>query len=105
MLHQVDLSDYGMFTSRGFPAQEFLTVPDWLYSEMTKHSGGPNRRLADYYRHQLRTYEHTITVTHTYSGTSPQAVEEIRPRLLPRYQSLSAADLLTHGVFLNARKP
>lgn len=107
MLHQVDLSDYGMFTSRGFPPQEFLTISDSLYSAMTKHSGGPNRRLPDYYRHQLCTYEYSLSVTHTYGDdmASSQSVEKIRPRLLPRYQTLSARDLLTHGIFLNARKP
>jgi SAM-dependent methyltransferase len=126
LLHKIDLRDYGMFTNHGFPALEFLTVPDAVYQRMVESSGQPNRRLVDYYRAKTAAlgYETTIYTTwvlgnpnelipHTtsiqkgvdYSDHTTDLIQEIRPRLLPRYQQLPDADLMVQGIYLVARKP
>ena len=121
MLHKVDFRDHGMFTDGGMHPLTFLTVPDRLYSLMSRNSGRPNRRLADYYRAKLGElgYEYTLLATKPIDGeeivphateleVGPQTkslVEEIRPGLAPRYRGLSDEDLATAGIFLIARKP
>jgi len=40
-----------------------------------------------------------------YGESSLQLVREIRPRLLPRYQSLPDADLVVSGIVFVAQKP
>jgi len=126
MVHKIDLRDYGMFTKYGFPALEFLTVPEWAYRHMAEASGQPNRRRVNYYRDVARHlgYDYTIYVTHIlgvekelvspkesidrnldYSDFSLQTIREIRPRLVPQFRELSDADLLVQGIFFVARKP
>ena len=126
MVHKVDLRDYGMFTKYGFPALEFLTVPEWAYRHMAEASGQPNRRRVNYYRDVARRlgYAYTIYVTHIlgvekelisptqtiqqnldYSDFSLQTIREIRPRLAPQFRELSDADLLVQGFLFVARKP
>jgi hypothetical protein len=53
MIHQIDLSDYGMFSSRGFHPLEFLTVPSGIYRLMTRGCSKPNRHLTDFYRNHV----------------------------------------------------
>jgi SAM-dependent methyltransferase len=126
MVHKIDLRDYGMFTKYGFPALEFLTVPEWTYRHMAEGSGQPNRRRVNYYRDAARRlgYEYTIYVTHIlgveqelvppkqtiqrdldYPDSSLQTIREIRPRLAARFRELSDADLLVQGIVFVARKP
>jgi SAM-dependent methyltransferase len=121
MLHKVDFRDHGMFTDGGMHPLTFLTVPDRLYTLMSRNSGRPNRRLADFYRAKLTElgYDGRILVTKPVDGdeldphpdrieVQPRTrdlIEEVRPRLLPRYRALSDADLATAGIFLVARKP
>jgi SAM-dependent methyltransferase len=126
MVHKIDLRDYGMFTKYGFPALEFLTVPEWAYRHMAETSGQPNRRRVNYYRDVARRlgYAYAIYVTHIlgvekelvspkqtiqrnldYSDFSLQTIREIRPRLSPQFRELSDADLLVQGIFFVARKP
>jgi SAM-dependent methyltransferase len=126
LVHRIDLRDYGMFTKYGFPALEFLTVPEWAYRWMAEASGQPNRRRVNYYREAVRRlgYECRIYVTHVlgvdgeltpakaqiepgrdYSQSSLQAIREIRPRLAARFREVSDRDLLVQGIFLVARKP
>jgi len=125
LLHKIDLRDYGMFTKNGFPALEFLTVPDAVYQRMVQSSGQPNRRLVDYYRAKTTAlgYDTTIYTTWVlgnpkelvphktniekgvdYSDDTTALIQAIRPRLLPRYQQLSDADLMVQGIYLVARK-
>ena len=105
MLHQIDLSDYGIFTRYGFSPLEFLTVPEPLYRRMTRSCGGPNRRWVNFYRDKMSQlgYAATIRVTHRYE-LPPAAVEAIRPRLLAAYRELAAEDLLIWWIFLAARR-
>jgi SAM-dependent methyltransferase len=126
MVHKIDLRDYGIFTKYGFPALEFLTVPEWSYRHMAEASGQPNRRRVNYYRDVARRlgYACTIYVTHIlgveneltlpkqaiqrnldYSDYSLQMIREIRPRLAAQFRELSDADLLVQGIYFVARKP
>jgi SAM-dependent methyltransferase len=126
LLHKIDLRDYGMFTKHGFPALEFLTVPDVVYQRMVESSGQPNRRLVDYYRSKTAAlgYDTTIYTTWVlgnpkeliphktslekgidYSDRTMELIAAARPRLLPRYQQLPDADLMVEGIYLVARKP
>lgn len=97
MLHQIDLSDYGIFSRHGFHPLEFLTVPDAVYRAMTGLSGGPNRWLVDTYRR----FVDGIEVTHRYENLD---AETIRPRLLERYRALPPEDLAVRGIFVRAEK-
>ena len=124
MAHKVDLSDHGLFTPGGHPPLTFLTVADRQYRWMGGDAGLPNRVPADVYRSELERlgYEPTVLVTHLIDspeelvphpaeppagrlGAAGTMVEEIRPRLLPRYRALPASTLAVAGIFLIARKP
>jgi len=126
MVHKIDLRDYGMFTRYGFPALEFLTVPEWAYRHMAEASGQPNRRRVNYYRDVARRlgYTYTIYVTQIlgvekelispkqtiqrkldYSDSSLEEIREIRPRLAAQFRELGDEDLLVQGILFVARKP
>jgi SAM-dependent methyltransferase len=126
LVHKIDLRDYGMFTKYGFPALEFLTVPEWAYRRMAEASGQPNRLRVNYYREiaQRLGYSYRIYVTYLlgvqselipprervergrdYSDSSVQLIREIRPHLAAQFRDLSDEDLLVEGIFFVARKP
>jgi SAM-dependent methyltransferase len=124
MLHQVDFRDHNMFTAGGRHPLEFLTVRDRLWRRMTVDSGGPNRRLVDYYRakvaelgydaklivNQLLGVEGAVPGTDALREAVPVGTEQrdliaaIRPRLQPRFRSLPEEDLAASGLLLVARK-
>ena len=124
-IHKIDLRDYDMFYKHGFHRLEFLTIPDFVYRYMTQSSGQPNRRLVDYYRGKMAElgYDSTIHIAMAangeemeeykvklvkgvdYTEESLQTYQAMRPRLLPRYQSLSDEDLITEAILLSGRKP
>jgi hypothetical protein len=126
MMHKIDLSDQGMFSRSGQHPLTYLTISDSVYGWMSTHSGKPNRRLRGYYEATLREkgYEVGVLVTRVlgaprelaphkerieegvdYGSTHLALIDEIRPRLLPRYRNLPKDELLTSGIFLLARKP
>jgi SAM-dependent methyltransferase len=118
MLHQVDFRDHNMFTAGGRHPLEFLTVGDRLWRRMTVDSGGPNRRLLDYYRGKVEElgYESKLIVNQLLGVDGAvrdaqlgplqrELIDSIRPRLLPRFRSLPDEDLAAAGLFLVARKP
>lgn len=125
-LHKVaPLKDYQMFRQYGYHPLEFLTIPDFLYRHMVSGSGKPNRRLRSYYQRRLERprYEatlHTVTLLGA-TGTGAagsndvqnsmdqynralQLLQEIRPRLLKRYQNLPDEELLIEDIFIVAKK-
>lgn len=124
-IHKIDLRDYEMFHKHGFHRLEFLTIPDSVYRYMTQASGQPNRRLVDYYRGKMAElgYDSTIHIAMAangkemeeykvklvkgvdYTEESLKSYQAMRPRLLPRYQSLSDEDLITEAILLSGRKP
>jgi hypothetical protein len=125
-VHKVDFTDHKMFSGNGHHPLTFLTIRDDLYRLMSRDTGRPNRRLIDWYRAKLKAlgYAFTLLKTHVfgvradivphketlakgidYSDETLALLEAIRPRLLPRYRSLPAEDLMVSGIFLIARKP
>jgi SAM-dependent methyltransferase len=102
MLHQVDLSDHGLFTGAGRHPLEWLSIGERTYRAMTSHVPAPNRRLIDDYRRLLGAmgYEYEIAVRSRLDAD----VEAVRPRLLPRYRDLPAEDLRADSIFVTARK-
>jgi SAM-dependent methyltransferase len=119
MLHQIDLRDHGYFTAGGRHPLTFLTLSDRVWRRMTVRSGGPNRKLIDYWRDAMDGYDVALKVT-TVAGReaaidaveSPafdaadyELVDAIREKLQPPYRALPAEDLLASGVFMVARKP
>jgi SAM-dependent methyltransferase len=131
MLHKVDHRDYGLFNANGFPALEFLTIPDPIYALMAKRSDRPARRLMNYYRDQMqqRGYRTAFYAAHLiadeysanpveivphkvklekgidYTDEHVEMVRKIRPRLVEPFRSLPELDLLVSGSFEIAQKP
>jgi hypothetical protein len=124
-IHKVDLRDYEMFHKHGFHRLEFLTIPDSIYQYMAQASGQPNRRLVDYYRGKMAElrYDSSIYIATAadgkemdeyklklvkgvdYQEESLKSYQAMRPRLLPRYQTLSDEDLITEAILLSGHKP
>lgn len=131
MVHKVDLRDYGMFSSVGFHPREFLTVSDSVYHQMAYDTDKPNRRMLDYYRAKMKELGYdfeayctsiidldgyraiqTEIIPHKltlepgvdYGPEHEEAIRQVRPRLAPRFRSLTDEELLAAGVFLVARK-
>ena len=118
MLHQVDLSDYGMFSKHGFHPLEFLTVPEGAWRAMTDSSGGPNRLPLSFYRGKLESmglsaeflftddYVAGKRAKHDDQLPVPEAhwLNPVRDRLLPAYRGMCDAELAVYGVFVKAVK-
>jgi SAM-dependent methyltransferase len=124
-IHRVDLRDYGTLSRHGYHPLEFLTVPDKVYRYASKYSR-PNRMRIDYYRRKADGcgYDASFRITRVcglaeeldppkpaleigvdYTSEALAQIEAIRPRLLPRFRELPAADLLPLGFLMIARKP
>lgn len=125
LLHKIDFRDHGLFTSYGYHPLTFLTVGDAPYRLMSRQSGRPNRALIGDYKAIAAElgYGCEIHVTHVLGKAGdllphplenepgfefPEAgkklLEEIRPRLNPRFARKSESELLTTGAFLKAVK-
>lgn len=126
MAHQVDLGDMGMFSGRGLHPLTFLTIPDRSYRMMGSRLGIPNRGLVDSYRRvlaelgyevelkitrivgeteKLEPYRSELAAGRDFTDRHVALVDEIRPRMLARYRSLPAEDLLAQSALIVARKP
>lgn len=126
MLHQIDMSDMGTFSSHGLHALTFLTFPDRLYRLMSSGVGAANRMLLPDYRDPLisRGYDVTFFITRIaggagtldeprselirgrdFSATDEQNVESIRRSLNRRYRPFPVEDLLANAALVVARKP
>ncbi len=125
MIHKVDLEDHGLFSEGGLNPLTFLTVSDRTYGWMGEDSAGlPNRVLVGWFEREAerRGYDSRILVTNLVGSVgeldpfvplaelrldpeSKRIVDEIRPKLLPRYRELDASELANSGFMLVARKP
>jgi SAM-dependent methyltransferase len=126
LIHKIDLTDYGLFSRKGFHPLEFLTIPNAVYALMARYSAIPHRHRIDYYRDKMRTlgYDASLYITRIagsnrdldphktairpgvdYGPEQIGLVRVIRPRLAPPFRSLPDEDLLAAGLFLAARKP
>jgi SAM-dependent methyltransferase len=124
-VHQVDFSDMGVFSGHGLHPLTFLTVSDRVYRWMGSNLGGANRTLIDGYRalYDELGYDARLIVTKLYGDDAKldppreelapgrdfgerhlALLDEIRPRLAPRYRALADADLLAHATVIVARK-
>ncbi len=126
MLHGVDFRDHGVFTSGGHHPLTFLTITDSIYKLMSSNTGLPNRNIINYYRHKtselgygskitiartigndevLRPHREKLILGQEYSESTVAMINKIRPRLQPKYQTLSDEDLMVSAIFLTIRKP
>jgi SAM-dependent methyltransferase len=123
LIHKIDLSDYGLFSGKGFNALEFLTIPSPLYWLMSKYSGIPNRKRIGFYSDLMKRYGYDaqyLTTALAGIGELPEPSPKVNPELLPPsvldglrtvrprlagcFRSMPDADLLCSGIFLVARK-
>jgi SAM-dependent methyltransferase len=126
MVHKIACIDW-MFRDHGHHPLEFLTVPDRLYRWIAHDSGKSNRRSIAWYREKLATLglQTRFHIVRTVGSTRPEfapgtfqlkrgvhyeeadleMLREIRPRLLPRFQTLTDEDLLVEDMFVVADKP
>ncbi len=127
MLHKIDLSDYGMFSSNGMNPLTFLTIAEPVYRLMAADSGLPNRKLKSYYHRKLAElgydvktlitgvignggngdlHPHREVITHgvEYTDLHLNYVREVRPSLAAEFRNLPVEDLLVDGIFVVARK-
>lgn len=124
LLHEVDFRDHGMFTTFGLNPFTFLTVSDGTWEKLGSHIGVPNRRLLDFFEAKLSALSYdtrfkvkemfgsdrALDITELkegrdYGPKELSMIRSIRPRLLPRFQSLPEGKLLISVVFIRARKP
>lgn len=121
MLHEVDLRDHGMFSSR-FHELKFLEVSQRLYRRMTQAGGYPNRLLMGDYKACLErtglNYELLVTSLVDVGRIEPYAPYETVPRELRQqavhyvrsvraglaapFDALSDEELSVSGVFISA---
>jgi SAM-dependent methyltransferase len=124
LVHKVDLRDHGMFVPK-FDEVKFLEVPEWLYGQMTRSSGRPNRILVHRYRKTLdRTgLDYKILITrlagvgditphlpyHEIPAPLRQQAEAFvnsrRASFARAFRDLPAPDLAVAGIFVIARRP
>jgi hypothetical protein len=125
MLHKIDYSDQGMFSSREMNPLTYLTIPEPVYRLMAVDSGKPNRKLASYYRQKSRElnydarlfvtaifgqgdlvpHKEKIELNRDYSRATLSLIESIRPKLTSPFRGLPDEELVASGGFLIARKP
>lgn len=126
LIHKIDLTDYGLFSGKGFHPLEFLTIPNLVYASMSRYSAIPHRHRINYYRGKMLAlgYDAMLFVTRIagnagelephktairkgvdYNSGHLELIRSIRPRLAPPFRNLADEDLLAAGVFLAARKP
>lgn len=126
MIHFADLRDHGMFSGAGRHPLEFLTIGERVYRLMTSHTGAPNRERVGTYRRLLAALGHEADLLVTNVGGSPrdlepyarevvtrrdvdpatiESAERLRPRMAPRFASLSAEELVVTGILIRSRKP
>ena len=130
MLHKIDLSDQGMFRANQMNPLTFLTIPESVYRLMAIDSGKPNRKLRSYYesiikelgldatflitdiigvgdvgKGDIHPHKERIELNKDYSESTLKLVEEIRPQLIPKFNSMADDELIVDGIFIIARKP
>jgi hypothetical protein len=120
MIHVVDLKDHGMFTAYDFHELKLLEIPEWLYGEMTRAKGRPNRVPLSTYRDLLPGA--SVKVTGLVGGdrldpveydSIPQAerdfgIEYVRRHkkdLQPRFRNEDDRDLAVSGFIVTWKRP
>ncbi len=103
MIHNVDLKDHGIFTSKGLHPLTFLSVSEKIWKLMTSYNGKPNRMRIDYYRRKMEelNYKYRIKTIHI---TTLPVIEEIKPQLQSQFRKMLSEDLMPETIFLIAKK-
>lgn len=124
LVHRIDLRDHGLLSPR--PPLAFLTLPDSIYTRMTRNSGRPNRVMFGDYRRWLERSglrDNWLLVTRLVGEPDDlnppvpleeipedrlagaiEQVQAIRPKLCQRFRAHSDADLAVCGCVLVGRK-
>ena len=126
MIHKIDFSDHGLFSSKGFHPLTYLTIPESLYRLMTYDSGKPNRKLINHYKQKMSDlgYDFKIFISHIvgaeaeilphkesvvydidYSNATISLIKKIRHRLLDKFKCMTDDELIVDSIFLIAKKP
>src|SRR5207249_7202385 len=126
MLHQIDFSDVGLFSARGYHPLTFLTVRGPVYRAMTSHLGTANRVQLPQYRDMFTGlgYEVDVRITKVvgddeklpeprcvlqlgrdYGARHLELLANVRPRLARPFRDLTDDELLAEAAFIAARKP
>lgn len=120
MIHVVDLKDHAMFSEHGFHELKFLEIPEWLYGEMTRATGRPNREPLSTYRDLLPGAN--IKITNLVGGGRLDPVEyddipedqrdaaityvlKHKDKLQPRFQHEEETDLSVSGFIITWKRP
>lgn len=124
IIHKIDFRDQGMFTEYGFHPLTFLTIPEFIYKLMVKHSSKPNRNLIDFYINKMKSLEyktdifitsivgqHDELLPHKKESLynldyqkSNDLVISIQNSLLKKFRCLSVKQLSISGIFLISQK-
>jgi SAM-dependent methyltransferase len=125
MIHKIDFSDHGLFSSKGFHPLTYLTIPESLYRLMTYDSGKPNRRLINYYKQKMIAlgYDVRILISHIigseaeilphketviygcdYFDSTILLIKNIRPHLTDKFRNMPDDELIADSIFLTAKK-
>jgi SAM-dependent methyltransferase len=120
MIHVVDLKDHGMFTAYNFHELKFLEIPEWVYVEMSRARGRPNREPLSSYRDLLPGSNIKVTSLVGDDRLEPVAYEDIprdqrdaaialvrrhKKKLQPRFQKEEDQDLAVSGFIITWRRP
>jgi SAM-dependent methyltransferase len=120
MIHVVDLKDHGMFTAYNFHELKFLEIPEWIYPEMTRATGRPNREPLSTYRKLLPGA--AIKITSLVGGERLEPIEydsipsdqrdaaiayvrRHKKKLDARFQKEDERDLAVSGFIITWRRP
>ena len=125
LVHQINLRDHGMFAPNH--PLTFLTVPNFVYRRMTRHSGRPNRMLYSGYKDWLEMsgLDGSMFITHVLGREHVVHVEpckweeidldirecaidrvrKLRSLLQPPFDKMPEEMLAITGCALVARKP
>lgn len=125
MIHKIACIDW-MFRQNGYHPLEFLTISEPVYRWLARDSGKSNRRTVGWYRNIFKNlgYDARFQVTQIvgrkgeefapgvlrlergvhYTDEDLRRLQEIKPRLLPRFREQSDEDLLIEDMFVVAVK-
>jgi SAM-dependent methyltransferase len=120
MIHVVDLKDHGMFTAYDFHELKFLEIPEWIYPEMTRATGRPNRVPLSTYRNLLPGC--AVKITSLVGGERLEPIEyeaipcgqrdaaiayvrKHKARLQPRFRKEDERDVSVSGFIVTWTRP
>jgi len=98
-LHQVDLKSHGLHKANRL---DFLTWRDSVWDLMYSGKGFPNRHRVDRYRQAAASAGLATTALRPTELARQHEIDDVRPRLAPRFRALPDEDLAWLGFWLDA---